>query len=248
METMTAVLPAPRLQNTTDIRGCLADSSHLLLAGRRKEAADCVWSAFEASVRLSLTELGEQTDDPIRISDSPEGLSSQAVAYGVIDPEDRETLLRFLSQRDTLNGQSKAIDTETLRQIEYITERTLDEMKQQQDHTRRSTAKDNIMTITSNQFISFATGLTGTNVLTATGKPFAVAIKGGNIYVTPQSTKLEQRRFTTNNIQSALSLYSQSGTLRPTDYSTKIAHSSYFVGILKLYLAQAQQASVPNQQ
>lgn len=249
METMPAVLPAPRLLNIGDIRECLADGSHLLLAERRKEAGDRIWSAFEASVRLSLTELGEQTDDPIWISNSPEGLSSQAVAYGVIDPEDRETLLRFLSQRAAVNGQSKSIDLENLRQIEFITERTLDEMKQQQDHQRGSTAQESIMTITSNQFISFASGLTGTNVLTTTGKPFAVAIKGGNIYVTPQSTKLEQRRFTANNIQSALSLYSQSGTLRPTDYSAKIAHSSYFVGILKLYLAQAQQqASVSNQQ
>jgi hypothetical protein len=105
------------------------------------------------------------------------------------------------------------------------------------------------MTITSTQFIAFAGGLAGTTVLTTTGKPFTVAVKGGSIYVTPQSTGLEQRRFTDNNVQSALSLYSKSASLRPTDYSTKIAHSSYFVGLLNLYLAQAQQqASITNQQ
>lgn len=133
METMTAVLPAPRLLNIGDIRECLADGSHLLLAERRKEAGDRIWSAFEASVRLSLTELGEQTEDPIWISNSPEGLSSQAVAYGVINPEDRGTLMRFLSERDAVSGHSQTIDAETLRQIEYITVRTLDEMKQQQE-------------------------------------------------------------------------------------------------------------------
>ena len=105
------------------------------------------------------------------------------------------------------------------------------------------------MTITSTQFIAFATGLAGTTVLTKTSKPFTVALRGGSIYVTPQSTGLEQRRFTANNVQSGLSVYSQSTSMRPTDYSKKIAHSSYFVGLLRLYLAQAQQqASSTNQQ
>jgi hypothetical protein len=66
------------------------------------------------------------------------------------------------------------------------------------------------MTITSTQFIAFAGRLAGTTVLTTTGKPFTAAVKGGGIYVTLHSTGLEQRRFTANNVQSALSLYSKS--------------------------------------
>lgn len=99
------------------------------IKGRSEQEITSPWTAFEAAVRLSLTDLGQQTDNPIWVSDSPQGLLVQAVAYGVIDPEDREMLLRFLSQRNAVSGQGEAVDAETLRQIEHITKRTLDEMK-----------------------------------------------------------------------------------------------------------------------
>ena len=98
--------------------------------GRSEQKATSLWTAFEAAVRSSLTDLGQQTDDPIRVSETPQGLLVQAVAYGVIDPEDCEMLLCFLSQRNASNEDGKSPDVDTLRQIEQITQRTLDEMKQ----------------------------------------------------------------------------------------------------------------------
>ncbi len=99
------------------------------IKGRSEQEVTSLWTAFEAAVRLSLTDLGQQTDDPIRVSETPQGLLIQAVAYGIIDPEDRETLLHFLSHYDTASKQSSAVDADTLRQIKHITERTLNELQ-----------------------------------------------------------------------------------------------------------------------
>ena len=89
------------------------------------------------------------------------------------------------------------------------------------------------MTVTSNQFYAASQAVGNGIVSTATGKPFTVAVRGADIYVAPQSTKQEQRRSAANNIASALAIYNQTHTLRPSDYSKRIAHSSYFVGLLR---------------
>ncbi len=107
----------------------MANGQFLIISKREKEATALLWTAFEAAVHLSLTDLGQQTDDPIRVSETPQGLLVQAVAYGVIDPKDREMLLCFLSQRDAVSGPDEAVDAETLSRIEYITKRTIDEMQ-----------------------------------------------------------------------------------------------------------------------
>ena len=87
-----------------------------------------LWSAFESAVRLSLTELGQQTDDPIKISETPQGLSTQAVAYGIIDPEDRGVLLRFLP---IAHGDLKTTDVSLFQEVSRFTKRTLEEIGQQ---------------------------------------------------------------------------------------------------------------------
>ena len=65
------------------------------------------------------------------LSDTPRGLVSQAVAYGVIDPEDRATLLRFLQVYDeAAPGKAEMIDSDLLQKVGFFAERTLDEMGQ----------------------------------------------------------------------------------------------------------------------
>lgn len=232
-ETQMQTLAAPSTIDPLVVAGVrmhLMDSQHLIASGQSKFAAIMLWSAFETAVRLSLTDLGQKTDDPIEISETPQGLSTQAVAYGVINPEDRAVLLHFLP---IAHGNAEAIDVSLLQEVSRFTKRTLDEMEQP---LKVAEGKDNDMTITSSQFIAFASSLGASAVLTSTGKPFTLLVQGNSIYVTPHSTGLKQRRFTVNNIVAGLAMYSQTGSLRPTDYSARIAHSSYFVGILQRYL------------
>lgn len=127
MQTLT---PPPVIdpQIAAGIRERLANSRHLIASGQLKVAAILLWSAFETAVRLSLTDLGQQTNDPIEISETPQGLSAQAVAYGVIDPEDRDVLLRLLP---VAHGDAEVVDASLLKRLSRFTERTLDEMKQQ---------------------------------------------------------------------------------------------------------------------
>jgi hypothetical protein len=126
MQTLAAP-PIIDPQVAAGIRERLANSRHLIASGQLKVAAILLWSAFEAAVRSSLTDLGRQTDDPIEISETPRGLSTQAVAYGVIDPEDRDVLLRLLP---VAHGDAKAFDVSLLQELSRFTERTLDEMEQ----------------------------------------------------------------------------------------------------------------------
>ncbi len=95
----------------------------LLMEAGSFNAPALLWSAFEAAARLSLTELGRQADRPIRIADTPAGLSGQAVAYGVIDPDDRDVVLRLAS--------ASAADMDTFQRAAFIMERTLVEMVRQ---------------------------------------------------------------------------------------------------------------------
>ena len=120
MQTLTA--PMKSVSMTGAEIGQRLTEGKRLIKGNPLKAAAMLWSAVEAAIRLSLTELGEQTDRPICIVDTPAGLSGQAVAYGVIDPEDREVVLRLVS--------TSAANTDTLQQAAFITERTLNEMTQ----------------------------------------------------------------------------------------------------------------------
>lgn len=92
----TTVVPSTNTRfDTSQVRQRIAEGHDLIASRDFVAAASVLWSAFESAVRLSLAELGEQTDRPIWLSDTPGGLTSQAVAYGVIDPKDRDVLLRF---------------------------------------------------------------------------------------------------------------------------------------------------------
>ena len=106
----------------------LADSRSLIASGQLNLAAILLWSALETAVRLSLTDLGQKTNDPIAISETPQGLSTQAVAYGVINPEDRSVLLRFLP---AAHSDMEAVDLGLLQEVSRFTERTLIEMEHQ---------------------------------------------------------------------------------------------------------------------
>ena len=131
MQTMIAPSPTVRPLEAAEIRQHISEGGQLIASGQRVAAAVRLWTAFEAAVRFSLTELGQRTDDPIWISDTPYGLSTQAVAYGVIDPEDRDVLLRFLPMRDAAaHGNAEAIDAGVLEDVSRLAERTLDEMGQ----------------------------------------------------------------------------------------------------------------------
>ena len=117
--------------DTAPIRQRLAEGQELVNSGQLGAAAAVFWTSFEEAVRLSLAELGEQTDRPIWFSDTPRGLASQAVAYGVIDPEDRDVLLRFLQAYDeSAEGKAEAIDVSLLQRVKWLAERTLAEMNQ----------------------------------------------------------------------------------------------------------------------
>ena len=130
MQTMIAPSLEAVLVTAAEIRQSLATSQRLIASQHLEEAAALLWSAFETAVRLSLTDLGK-TEDPIWISDTPLGLSAQAVAYGVIDPQDRDVLLRLLPVLDASHGGAKAVDVGGLQEVSRLTERTLDEMEQQ---------------------------------------------------------------------------------------------------------------------
>lgn len=131
MQTMIAPPPTMRPWNVAEIRQHLLEGRQLIASGQLEVAAVRLWTAFEEAVRFSLTELGQTTDDPIWISDTPYGLSAQAVAYGVIDPEDRDVLLHFLSARDTAShGNMEAVDSSILQKVGWFAERTLNEMGQ----------------------------------------------------------------------------------------------------------------------
>ena len=115
---------------TALIRQRLAEGRSLAAAAQPAAAA-VLWSAFESAVRLSLAELGEQTDRPIWLSDTPRGLASQAVAYGVLDSENRDVLLRFLQEyEEAAVGKAGRVDRDLLRKVGFFTERTLDELGQ----------------------------------------------------------------------------------------------------------------------
>lgn len=128
----TTVVPSTNTRfDTSQVRQRIAEGHDLIASRDFVAAASVLWSAFESAVRLSLAELGEQTDRPIWLSDTPGGLTSQAVAYGVIDPEDRDVLLRFLQEYDEIaEGKAETIDVTLLQKVEWFTERTLDEMGQ----------------------------------------------------------------------------------------------------------------------
>ena len=129
MQTITAPPLTARPIDAADVRRRIADGQRLVAGGQLEAAAVLIWSAFDAAVRLSLDELGQQTNDPIWISETPYGLSAQAVAYGVIDPADRDVLLRFLPMRDAAaHGSAEAIDADLLQEVCWFAERTLDEM------------------------------------------------------------------------------------------------------------------------
>lgn len=131
MQTMIAPPPAVSPLNAAEIRHLIADGRHLIASGQLEAAAVRLWTALERAIRLPLNDLGQQTDDPIWISDTRYGLSTQAVAYGVIDPEDRDVLLRVLSIRDTAaHGNPGVVDASTLQEVSRFAERTLDEMGQ----------------------------------------------------------------------------------------------------------------------
>lgn len=126
----TTVVPAMNVHfDTSQTRRQIEEGRDLIGSRQLAAAASVLWSAFDSAVRLSLAELGEQTDRPIWLSDTPRGLASQAVAYGVIDPEDRDVLLRFLQECDEIaEGKAETVDINLLQRVEWFTERTLDEM------------------------------------------------------------------------------------------------------------------------
>lgn len=131
MQTITAPPAAAKLGDADDVRQRIADGYRLISSRQLEAAAMMMWSAFEAAVRLSLDELGRQTDDPIWVSEVPAGLCVQAVAYGVIDPADRDVLLRFLPMIGAASHDSaEAIDVGLLQEVGQFTARTLDEMGQ----------------------------------------------------------------------------------------------------------------------
>ncbi len=127
----TAVGPSSDIAaDITAIRKRLAEGQRFIRLKQSKAAAVVLWSALESAVRLSLTELGQQTGNPIQVSDTALGLSAQAVAYGVIDPEDRE-VLRLLPMRNAaVHSGSPLIDEKLLQKVSKFTEQTLDEMQQ----------------------------------------------------------------------------------------------------------------------
>jgi hypothetical protein len=129
----TIFAPAMVIRSSAeDIRQHLVEGQRLIGSGQLRSAAVLLWSAFEAAVRLSLTELGRQTGDLIGISDSPYGLCVQAVAYGVIDPEDRDVLMRFVPLLNAAEHVGvETTDAGLLQEVSRFTERALDEMERQ---------------------------------------------------------------------------------------------------------------------
>lgn len=126
----TTVVPVTNTRSdTSQARRQIAEGRNLIGSRQFAAAASVLWSAFESAVRLSLAELGEQTGRPIWLNDTPRGLASQAVAYGIIDPEDRDVLLRFLQEyEEVAAGKAEIIDSDLLQRVGFFAERTLNEM------------------------------------------------------------------------------------------------------------------------
>lgn len=231
MQTLAAPLVIDPLV-VNGVRMRLMDGQDLITTGQLKSAAVLLWSAFETAIRLSLTELGHQTDDPIKISETPQGLSTQAVAYGVIDPQDRSVLLRFLN---FAHGNAEAVDVSLLQEVSRFTERTLDEMNSN-SVTVEIASGDHQMPVAINDVIAFINTHPGRTYYTTgkSEKPFTVTvndrsfvytISSGNTYPQPRS-----------DMEQLLQRFAQTHSLTPSDYHHPerpgSRFSSYFAGLM----------------
>ena len=235
MQTMTAPPPTVSLLNAAKIQHLIADGRHLIASGHLEAAAVRLWTAFEGAVRLSLNDLGQHTDDPIWISDTPYGLSAQAVAYGVIDPEDRDVLLHFLSMRDAAaHGSAEAIDVSMLQEVSRFAERTLAEMSSN-DETVEIASGDYEMPITVDDVIAFIGAHPGRTFYTTRQSPFTVVVNGrGFVYTLSTGETYEQAEGDMAQLlQRSVEL---NGSLKAKDYHYSQPEwsrfSSYFVSLM----------------
>lgn len=108
----------------TVITGMIESSKYLAAGGNLQASVVLVWSALEAAIRTSLEKLPASF-----INNSAAALIKQAVAYGLIDPEDYETLIRLLPARNAAaHGFAGQVNPNLLEKVVHITESILAEM------------------------------------------------------------------------------------------------------------------------
>lgn len=93
------------------------------------------------------------------------------------------------------------------------------------------------------EFLAFAQCRSGENIRTAGGRAFfMVEVTREGLRYTPVSSG-KPRNQKRQRIGQILDHYRRSGSLTPVDYQFLTFHSSYAIGILKLYLEHAAQTS-----
>jgi len=86
-------------------------------------------------------------------------------------------------------------------------------------------------------FIEFARGLAGKQLATyARGKPFTIQVVGDTILYTPGATGAARPQ-PRQRTEMCLELYEKTGSLNTHHYQKITVNASYFLTVLRLYLA-----------
>ncbi len=113
----------------SEIEGRIGNSKYLASVGELQAAVILLWSALEATLRNGLQRVPASF-----INNVPAAILKQGVAYGLMDPEDYETLNRLLPVRNAaVHGFAAAVNVDLLEQATRITKNVLAEVKELSD-------------------------------------------------------------------------------------------------------------------
>lgn len=109
----------------SEIEERIKNSKYLASTGDLRAAVILLFSALEAALRAGLERIPASF-----INNDSEAIIKQGVAYGLIDPEDYDTLRQLLPVRNAaVHGHAEAVDLDLLTKSTSITQRILAEVK-----------------------------------------------------------------------------------------------------------------------
>jgi hypothetical protein len=109
----------------SEIEERIGSSKHLASVGDLQAAVILLWSALEATIRSGLERIPASF-----INNAPSAILKQGVAYGLMDPEDYDTLNQLLPVRNAaVHGFAEAVDVALLEKSTRITKSILVEAK-----------------------------------------------------------------------------------------------------------------------
>ena len=121
--------PAEEFETSTigfsEIEERINSSKHLASVGDLQAAVILLWSALEATLRNGLERVSASF-----VNNVPAAILKQGVAYGLMDPEDYNTLSRLLPVRNAAtHGFAATVDVDLLEKSTHITKSILAEVK-----------------------------------------------------------------------------------------------------------------------